>query len=328
MTTTLLIIPTGVGASIGGYAGDGLPVARLMAQVSDRVITHPNVLNGAMLYWPMPKVWYVEGFALDQFCRGAWGLAPVQSNRVGVLLDQGLSPEQRIHHENVIQAAQATLGLTIGPVITTDQVVELELSAASSGTAWGRIGNPDTLLRGGAALKQQGAQAIAVVVRFPELPQSPYDHGQGVDPIAGLEALISHLLVQALGIPCAHAPALGTPEPELAHPRTSAEQIGFTFLPCVLVGLSYAPQYLSEGGVREVDVAVLPATAFGGRGVLALAQRPNPPIFIGVTENTTRLGVTASSLGIPSYTVENYWAAAGIIACIQAGLDPRRVRLE
>jgi len=67
MTTTLLIIPTGVGAAIGGYAGDGLPVARLLAQVSDTLITHPNVLNGAMLYWPMPKVWYVEGYALDQF---------------------------------------------------------------------------------------------------------------------------------------------------------------------------------------------------------------------------------------------------------------------
>lgn len=57
--TTVMIIPTGIGAKIGGYAGDGLPVARLMAQVCDRLITHPNVLNGAQLFGicPMPYMW-------------------------------------------------------------------------------------------------------------------------------------------------------------------------------------------------------------------------------------------------------------------------------
>ena len=44
--TSMLIIPTGIGAKIGGYAGDGIPIARLMAQVCDRLNTHPNVLNG------------------------------------------------------------------------------------------------------------------------------------------------------------------------------------------------------------------------------------------------------------------------------------------
>ncbi|MEW6498624.1 MAG: DUF3326 domain-containing protein, partial [Cyanobacteriota bacterium] len=40
--TVVLIVPTGVGASIGGYAGDALPVARAIAQISDILITHPN----------------------------------------------------------------------------------------------------------------------------------------------------------------------------------------------------------------------------------------------------------------------------------------------
>jgi hypothetical protein len=43
----LLIVPTGVGAAIGGYAGDALPIARSLAAVADNLITHPNVLNGA-----------------------------------------------------------------------------------------------------------------------------------------------------------------------------------------------------------------------------------------------------------------------------------------
>lgn len=68
--TAMVIVPTGIGAAIGGYAGDALPVARAFTAVADRVITHPNVMNGAQLYWPDPKLLYVEGYALDQFAVG------------------------------------------------------------------------------------------------------------------------------------------------------------------------------------------------------------------------------------------------------------------
>lgn len=38
-----MIVPTGVGAAIGGYAGDALPVARALSSVVDCLISHPNV---------------------------------------------------------------------------------------------------------------------------------------------------------------------------------------------------------------------------------------------------------------------------------------------
>ncbi|PKI44268.1 hypothetical protein CRG98_035342 [Punica granatum] len=41
--TSVMIVPTGVGASIGGYAGDALPVARALSSVVDCLISHPNV---------------------------------------------------------------------------------------------------------------------------------------------------------------------------------------------------------------------------------------------------------------------------------------------
>lgn len=41
--TSVMIVPTGVGAAIGGYAGDALPVARALASVVDCLISHPNV---------------------------------------------------------------------------------------------------------------------------------------------------------------------------------------------------------------------------------------------------------------------------------------------
>ena len=81
--TAILIIPTGVGAAIGGYAGDALPVAKAMAEVCDVLITHPNVLNGATLYWNLPSALYVEGYGIDKFAEGCWGLQPLHQNNIG-----------------------------------------------------------------------------------------------------------------------------------------------------------------------------------------------------------------------------------------------------
>lgn len=41
--TSVLVVPTGVGAAVGGFAGDALPVARALGAVADCVISHPNV---------------------------------------------------------------------------------------------------------------------------------------------------------------------------------------------------------------------------------------------------------------------------------------------
>lgn len=43
-----------------------------MSSVVDNLVTHPNVMNGAVLYWPEPGMQYVEGYALDEFCAGRW----------------------------------------------------------------------------------------------------------------------------------------------------------------------------------------------------------------------------------------------------------------
>ncbi|MGL5794461.1 MAG: DUF3326 domain-containing protein, partial [Waterburya sp.] len=242
--TVVLIIPTGVGAAIGGYAGDALPVARAIAQVSDRLITHPNVLNGAQLYWSLDNTYYVEGYGLDRFAANQWGLRPVRQNKVGLLLDQGIEPELRLRHLQVADATRATLGLSLTDYVVTDAPLEVQLSTADSGASWGTIGNPGSLLRAADKLiNQGGAEAIAVVARFPDDQDSTelqnYRHGTGVDHLAGVEAVISHLIVRNFQIPAAHAPALKPlpVDPEIS-PRAAAEELGYTFLPCVLVGLA------------------------------------------------------------------------------------------
>ncbi len=329
--TVVLIVPTGIGASIGGYAGDALPVARAIAQVCDRLITHPNVLNGAQLYWNLPNALYVEGYGLDKFAAGCWGLQPVHQNRVGLILDQGIEPDLRLRHLQAADATRATLGLNLTDYVITDAPLNVELRTAPSGASWGTIGNPDSLLRSAEVLIQQAkAEAIAVVARFPDDLGSEaleaYRQGQGVDPLAGAEAVISHLIVRTFQIPCAHAPALmPLPlEPNLS-PRSAAEELGYTFLPCVLVGLSRAPQFQvtprqpREIWAEDVDAVVIPASACGGSALLSLSQLWTQ--IIAVEDNQTSMQVPPEPLAIKAVRVHSYLEALGMLVTHRAGIS-------
>lgn len=341
--TSVLIVPTGVGASIGGYAGDALPVARTLASVADCVISHPNVLNAAMLYWPMPNVLYVEGYALDRFAEGLWVLQPVHQNKVGLVLDAGIEEELRIRHLQVVDATRASLGLPVLDYIVTDTPLEVEKWVdPKSGKATGRIKHPDSLLRAVQALCDRSmVNAVAVVARFPDddiEDVDDYRQGKGIDLLAGVEAIISHLVVKNFAIPCAHAPALLPPPlTQYLCPKSAAEELGYTFLPCVLAGLANAPQYLTDkpgsGGngciaASDVDSVILPADACGGDGVLAFARKRTERLIICVQENETVLNDTPDKLGIDVVKVSNYWEAIGVVAAHKAGVDPNSLRRD
>ena len=224
---------------MGGYAGDGLPIAKAIAASCDRLITHPNVMNGAQLYWSMSNTLYVEGYGLDRFAAGVWGLQPVRRNRIGMIFDRSIPTDLRIRHLQAADAARATLGLDLTDYVVTDMPLGVKLRTAASGASWGTIQQPDSLLRAADKLISAAkAEAIAVIARFPDDPGAEilkdYRHGIGVDPLAGAEAVISHLIVRTFKVPCAHAPALSPIpiDPDIS-PRSAAEELGYTFLPCV-----------------------------------------------------------------------------------------------
>ncbi len=332
--TVVLIVPTGVGAAIGGYAGDALPVAKAIAQTCDRLITHPNVLNGAQLYWSLDNTYYVEGYGLDRFAANQWGLRPVRQNKIGLLLDRGIEPELRLRHIQAADATRATLGLSLTDYVITDAPLEVELRTADSGASWGTIGNPGSLLRGAEKLiKQGGAEAIAVVARFPDDESTElqnYRHGEGVDHLAGAEAVISHLIVRHFQIPAAHAPALQPLAVDAdVHPRAAAEELGYTFLPCVLVGLSRAPQFITEAKpltsdsiwAESVDVAIVPYSACGGSGILSFSNAQTE--IIAVANNSTHIQVPPQPLGIKVTKVNSYLEALGVLVARRAGVDYR-----
>ena len=350
---TLLIIPTGIGCSVGGYAGDAIPAARLLASASDCLITHPNVMNGGSLYWPDRCIQYVEGYSLNLFAAGEVFLKPVRQQKVGLLLDAGLESDLKKRHLQVADGCVASLGLDIGPIITTERAIQINLKKSLSGSSWGNIEEPDVLLRAAEKLKKAGATAIAVVTRFPDdsdgLETKLYREGNGVDVIAGTEAVISHFLVKHLLIPCAHAPGLAPlPIDYDLDPRTSGEEIGYTFLQSVLVGLSRSPDLICKSAMttkenkflqvntllrnKDLGAVVVPQGALGGEAVLSCIERFIPLIIVS---NQGVLNVSSTKMRLDCFSgdkdknilyAENYLEAAGLITALRHGINIKSLR--
>ena len=347
---TLMIIPTGIGCDIGGYAGDAIPAARLLASASECLITHPNVMNGGSLYWPDQRIQYVEGYSLNLFAAGEVCLKPVRQQKVGLLLDAGLEPDLKKRHLQVADGCVASLGLDIGPIITTERALRINLKKGTSGTSWGNIEEPDVLLRAAEKLHRAGATAIAVITRFPDegasLEAKLYRQGNGVDAIAGAEAVISHFLVKHLLIPCAHAPGLAPlPVDYDLDPRTSGEEMGHTFLPSVLVGLSRAPDLIPKSVLntkeikfttllnnRNLGAVVVPQGALGGEAVLSCIEKFIPLIIVSnkgvlnVSSTKMRLDCLGSDKESNILHAENYLEAAGMITALRHGINIKSLR--
>ena len=131
-------------------------------------------------------------------------------------------------------------------------------------------------------------------------------------------------------VPCAHAPALAALdiEPDLS-PRACAEELGHTFLPCVLTNLGRAPTLL-DGTERpiagdlwqsDLDAIVVPVGACGGPGVMALMGTDT--LIIGVEENAGTINVTTQALHAPGVAVvRSYMEAIGLLAAHKAGVNP------
>jgi hypothetical protein len=338
-----MVIPTGVGASIGGFAGDATPYLNLLASVTDVLITHPNVANAAVFQKLPDNALYVEGYGLDQFMQGHWALQPVRQNRIGVVFDAGISPDMLTLHINTINAVRSVYGVDILGYVLTEQPVETGCEITASGCSSGYLRNPDVILDACRRLQAQGATAIALCMLLPELEEGDAEHeasyrdGNGVDPIGGIEGILSHLVVSELGIPCAHAPVFTWEKArpitdEILDPRAAAEFIAPTFLPCVLTGLNRAPHMKPIAAAQSRDLTldqlsalVVPADALGGIPVLAALQQGIP--ILAVEENHTVLPMTADCLeALPAERrrlirrVRSYEEAAGVLQAIRLGL--------
>ena len=294
------VVPTGIGASVGGFAGDASQVARTFAK-DFNVIVNPNVVNAACFSGITDNMLYVEGWTLSQFIKGNLRLLPSSNNKVGVIFDKGISQGILNVHINTINAVKTVYGIDIMGYEITEEPCKVEFYNTISGISSGSVLNNETLLKAGKRLVEKGANTIAVVCKFEEPPEDNYQNGEGVDIVGGVEAVISHYLTRELKMPVAHSPAFEdiTITKEIVNSKAAAEYITPTFLPCILIGLSNAPLISYEKGehyigVESLKALIMPYNALGTSIVFdALAK--NIKVY-AVKENTSVLNITKSHI--------------------------------
>lgn len=301
------IVPTGIGASIGGFAGDASKWARKISK-KHKLIVNPNVVNAACFSGITENMLYVEGFTLDEFFKGNCYLKESSNNNIGVVFDKAISQEALNIHINTINAVKTVYDINISSYITTDENVGVNFFIDKTGISTGNVKNLLTIKKAAEKLLKKGCNAIAIVCKFPEEQGEDYANGIGVDPVGGVEAIISHYISKELRVPCAHAPAFE--DTSIGHkvvdPRCAAEYITPTFLPCILLGLAQAPYITNKEGhsINDVDFLVIPYNALGSISVLE-ADKRKIKIF-AIKENNTVLNITPVNFNIKCDIIGTY----------------------
>ena len=280
----LMAVPTGIGASVGGYAGDASLAARKIAEKIP-LIVNPNVVNAAVFSGITNRMLYVEGWSMTEFVRGNLGLIPSFHNKIGVIFDKSI-PENVLNiHINTINAIKTVYGIDITGYEITGKPVGVDFFTTENDISSGAVDCPQTL--------------------------NDYESGEGVDIVGGVEAVISHYVSKELFCPCVHAPAFAdvSIQGSLVSPKCSAEYITPTFLPCLMFGLDNAPLFAenTEKAVtkKNLDAVLMPCDSLGG-SIVFDAIKNDIPVY-AVKENKTVLNVDKKALGLEKITeLETY----------------------
>lgn len=333
----VMLVPTGIGAEIGGHAGDATPAATLLASVCDTLITHPNVLNASDIIQIPPNALYVEGSVITRLLMGTVGLERIRGNRLLVVMQAHQDELFTNAAINSVNAARASYGLQVTEIVEIDPGFRMVSEYTSTGAAAGKVEGLGYLWdildrRAG----EFDAVAITSVVEVPPHYHREYyeRRGQMVNPWGGVEAILTHAISSKYMVPAAHSPMFESREiAELdvgvVDPRMAAEVVSITFLQSVLRGLQHSPRIPAltaapvSGPLLTVDdigALVVPSGCLGLPTLAALAQRI--PV-IEVEGNTTLLRNDLARLAWSPdrfFRVRNYLEAAGLLAALRLGL--------
>jgi len=339
----VMVLPTGIGAELGGHAGDACPVARLLAQACDKLVLHPNVVNASDLNELPENSLYVEGSVLARLMMGTAGLSPVRSNRILLVIDAHKDSIFVDAAINAANAARSSIGIDIVEVVTLDPPVRMRARFTNSGRAAGRVEELEYLCK---VLDERAgsydAIALSSVIDVPhEFHKEYFDaHGSMVNPWGGIEAIFTHCISSLYNLPSAHSPMFENREVAnmdvgMVDPRMAAEAVSMTFLNCILKGLHKSPRIVTDiNEMRQAhvlsaeDVSVL-IQPDGCLGIPTIAALEQGIAVIAVRENATILKNDLSVLPwAPGqlHIVENYWEAAGLMLAMRAGILPAATR--
>lgn len=324
----VFIVPTGIGAEIGGHAGDATPAAKLVASLCDKLFVHPNVVNASDINEMTENMLYVEGSLLDGFLEGQFGLEEVCSNKILLAVNRPV----RVETINAVSGARATIGVEI-------EIVELEIpikmvASMVNGKATGDISGINE------ALKQVAEYDFDVLIVNTPIETNDADvmhyltQDGGTNIWGGVEAKLSKLMSKELSRPVIHAPVENSDAfksfNEIIDPRKAAEMVSICYLHCCIKGAHRAPKKsrarcLSGTGrtsywSNDIDFLVTPVNVVGRPHRACLKQGIQ---IIAVEENRTALNDKMPDNFI---LAKNYLEAAGIISAKKAGVTIAAVR--
>ena len=339
----MLLVPTGIGAELGGHSGDGGSLARLIGANCDNLITHPNVVNAADINEIPDNALYVEGSVISRMIMGKIGLQKVNSNRVLMVVDE--HTDQKFHELaiNSLSAARAAFGLDCPAVITMEDRVLMRAFYSKSGRAVGRIEYFERLCE---ALeehrKDYDAVALNSLIHVPKHYHADYFTSDdiSVNPWGGVEAMLTHAISMLFNIPSAHSPMMTSEEVMnldvgIVDPRKSAEAVSTTYLHCILKGLHKSPRIVSDASIHgdpnlmtvaDLSCLIIPDNCIGLPTLAAIEQ--GIPV-IAVRENENCMQNNLEKLPFDSgklFIVDNYLEAVGVMTALRAGVAIETVR--
>ncbi len=333
------IVPTGVGCELGGYAGDAAPATNLLASAVDYLITNPNAVNASSFISMQENVLYTEGLCIDLLMKGAVDLHIPYANRLGLIVEKSSSASLDVVF-NVVNTVRAVHGIDVVDVVVTDEPIGSHCVENASGAFVGTVDRPDVIFAACERLLRQGANAIAITTNIQDLPPENYVkhfEGEYPNPLGGVEAVISHLIVNRFQVPAAHAPMLNYKELALVHSvvdaRGAGEMASASGLACTLIGLRRAPQIVPGRAFRCADMinvhnllaVVCPAGCLGGIPAIYAGKHGIP--IVAVEENATILEVSAQRVGIEGVIpAASYAEAAGILLALKRGISLESIR--
>lgn len=317
----VFIVPTGIGAEIGGHSGDATPAAKLIASLCDKLFIHPNVVNASDINEMTENMLYVEGSILDRFLEGQVGLEEVYSNKILLAVNSPVKPEI----VNAASGARATMGADI-------EIMELEIplemtAFVTKGKASGDIHNLDEVIR---QVSQHSFDVLVVntPIEIDENEARNYLLKDGGTNIwGGVEAKLSKLMSEKLNKPVLHAPVEDSEVfktfNEIVDPRKAPEMVSVCDLHCCLKGGHTAPRISLKDRAywnTDIDFLISPINVFGRPHIACVKAGI---LVITVEENRT---VLKDKMPDSFIIAKNYLEVAGIISARKAGIAISSIR--
>jgi hypothetical protein len=341
----VMLVPTGIGARIGGHAGDASPVAKMLAAVCDNLVIHPNVVNASDINEMAENTLYVEGSVISRLLMGTIGLQKTRSNRVLAVIEKHPTDELFVNGAiNAVNAARAAAGLDATQILVLDPAMRLITEYSPSGRAVGRVDKLDNLFD--CLIEMQHSYdsiALSSVIKIPSraLHRQYFEsHGKMINPWGGVEAILTHAISSLLNVQSAHSPMIedqlvSNMDVGVVDARLAAEAISFTYMQCILKGLQRAPRIVTDEKalnhhsvltVSDVSCLVIPD---GCIGIPTLAALMQGIYVIAVRENTN---IMQNDLTLLPWApgqlikVDSYLEALGVMAALKAGVALDTVR--